>query len=149
MAKSTSGTAKKLARGTRKQKRQAAFLEALTEHANVSLAAGTAKVPRKTVYNWRQQDEKFRDAWDEAWEIGVDAMEEEAWRRGVQGVDKGIYHNGKKVAVERQYSDNLLMFMLKARRPKKFRDNSMVEHTGVGGEALVFRVSFVDAPKGE
>jgi hypothetical protein len=75
-------------------------------------------------------------------------MEEEARRRAIDGVNKAVYHKGKIVGYEKVYSDNLLMFMLKARRPDRFRDNSSIEYSGKGGAPLDFNVTFV-SPKGD
>jgi hypothetical protein len=75
--------------------------------------------------------------------MGVDALEEEALRRGVEGVLEPVWYNGEIVGHRRKYSDNLLMFMLKGRRPETFRDNASVEHSGQGGAPLDFTVNLV------
>ena len=49
------------------------------------------------------------------------------------------------VGHRRKYSDNLLMFMLKGRRPETFRDNASIEHSGQTGAPLDFTVSFVSS----
>jgi hypothetical protein len=41
-----------------------------------------------------------------------------------------VYQGGKQVGFVQDYSDTLLIFMLKGRRPQKFRDNTHVEHGG-------------------
>jgi len=67
-------------------------------------------------------------------------------RRGVEGVLEPVWYNGKIVGHRRRYSDVMLIFMLKARRPGTFRDNATIEHSGHGGAPLDFTVSFV-SPK--
>jgi hypothetical protein len=110
------------------KKEQRAFLDSLAESANVTWACKATRVPRATVYEWREADPKFAKAWDEATELGTDALEDEAIRRGHAGVDKPVYQGGEKVGVVREYSDTLLIFMLKARRPEKFKERAQLEH---------------------
>jgi mannose/cellobiose epimerase-like protein (N-acyl-D-glucosamine 2-epimerase family) len=123
------------------------FLATLAKTADVTVSAKAAGYSRRSVYEWRENDETWRENWEDAWHRGVDAMEEEARRRAIDGVNKAVYHKGKIVGYEKVYSDNLLMFMLKARRPETFRDNSSVEHIGKGGAPLDFTVSFVSPTK--
>ena len=56
-------------------------------------------------------------------------MEREAYRRAVKGVEKPVYRGGQLVGTIREYSDSLLMFLLRARRPELYRDHSRVERT--------------------
>jgi transposase-like protein len=93
-----------------------AFLATLAKTGNVTLSAEAAGVGRETVYRWRRDSEDFAGAWDEANTLGTDALEDEAVTRAVAGK-----------------SDTLLIFMLKARRPEKFKERSATEHTGLGG----------------
>ena len=60
-------------------------------------------------------------------------LEAEARRRAAIGVDEPVFYKGKVVGHIRKYSDNLLMFLLKAHWPEKFRDNYGVEHSGPSG----------------
>jgi hypothetical protein len=115
-----------VARADRTAKKREAFLAALEKTANVSRACQTARIPRRSVYDWREADEEFAKAWEEALERGTDALEDEAIRRAHQGVLKPVYQGGKKVGTIREYSDTLLIFMLKARRPEKFKER--IEH---------------------
>lgn len=108
---------------TRTAKKEAEFLQALATGLTVSGACLKVNVPRATAYDWRKRDGAFAAAWDEAIEAGGDALEDEVLRRGKDGVDKGIYYQGARVDTVREYSDNLLMFHLKSRRPEKYRDN--------------------------
>ncbi|HXF65635.1 MAG TPA: hypothetical protein VNK67_02905 [Burkholderiales bacterium] len=110
------------------KKDKAAFLEALAETANVTWACRAAGLPRRVAYEWREADRAFAKAWEEAVELGTDALEDEAIRRGHQGVDKPVYQGGRKVGTVREYSDTLLIFMLKARRPEKFKDRAEIDH---------------------
>lgn len=112
------------------EKWQVDFLKALEKTGNVSAACRKAKIDRKWAYVKRDQDSFFRELWDEALEIAVEALEEEARRRAKEGVPEYQYFdNGKKrKLVSRKYSDTLLIFLLKAHRPEKYRDNHHHEH---------------------
>jgi hypothetical protein len=107
----------------RTPKDRAAFLEALQNTGNVSTSCQIAGLPRSCVYDWREADSDFAAHWASALELGCDALEDEAVRRGCDGWLKPVYHQGKEVGAIQEYSDTPLIFMLKARRPPKFRDN--------------------------
>jgi hypothetical protein len=64
---------------------------------------------RPAIYKWRNEDPEFRDAWEAALDLGIDAMEDEAKRRAMAS------------------SDLLMIFLLKANRPDKYRDHSTVD----------------------
>jgi hypothetical protein len=52
-------------------------------------------------------------------------LEDEAKRRAHDGIDEPVFYQGEKCGVVRKYSDNLLIFMLKARRREKFSERSV------------------------
>lgn len=96
----------------------------------VSEACRVVGISRTVVYQERQRDEVFAVQWADVEEKTTEAMEREAYRRGVEGVEKPVYQGGKLVGRVNEYSDTLLIFMLKARRPDKYRENVKVEHGG-------------------
>jgi hypothetical protein len=98
------------------------FLEALSVTANASKAAAVSGISRMEWYRTRAEDAEFAKQWQEAVEKGTDALEDEAIRRAHEGTDKPVYQGGKLVGYVKEYSDTLLIFMLKARRPAKFRE---------------------------
>lgn len=108
------------------------FIAELADGNTVTGAAQAADVARSTAYDWRNDDPDFRQAWDSAWDQGADLLEAEALRRAVHGVDKPVTVAGEREIV-REYSDTLLIFLLKGRRPERYRDNHRVEHTGADG----------------
>ena len=77
---------------------------------------------RSQVYLQRVQDAEFSQAWDEAVEAGTEALEQEARRRALQGVEEERVGPGGVKYRTRKYSDVLLIFLLKARRPTVYRD---------------------------
>jgi hypothetical protein len=99
------------------------FLKKLRECGNVRQACEAAGIPRRTVYNWRNEWVTFANEWDEALEDACDILEGEAWKRAVKG-----------------RSDRLLMFLLKAYRPEKFKDRQEVEHSGLDGGPILVQV---------
>lgn len=122
------------------------FLKTLCDGSSVQTAV-TAAGPwdRRRWYDLRDASEPFAAAWDEAVEAGTDCLEQEARRRAVEGVPKGVYHQGQRVDTEQQYSDGLLQFLLNGRRPEKYKQVSRVEHTGKdGGPIKTLTVSAID-----
>lgn len=103
------------------------FLTEFAKTGNVKLACGSAGVDRSTPYAARKADAAFAAAWDEAAEDSSDLLEEEARRRAVEGTEKPLLYQGEVVQTVREYSDTLLIFLLKARRPERFRENLHVQ----------------------
>ena len=108
---------------------KAAWLQAFASSYTVSSACRVAGVGRRTVYEWRQQDEDFAVAWADIDEANVEELEAEARRRAYEGVVKPVTVAGARDEV-REFSNDLLMFLLKARRPEKYRDRATVRHEG-------------------
>ncbi|MEN6583039.1 MAG: terminase [Armatimonadota bacterium] len=113
--------------------RQRTFLDALSKTGIVMKACKAARISRQTVYEHRKNDPEFAAAWNEAIDLAVEAMEAEAHRRAVQGTLKPVFYQGEKCGQIREYSDTLLIFMLKAHKPEKYRDNVKMEVTGKNG----------------
>jgi len=68
----------------------------------------------------RKQDTAFAALWDDALEEAADWLELEALRRAMDGTEEGRYFRGEMIGTITRYSDSLLMFLLKARRPSVF-----------------------------
>jgi len=109
-----------LRRMTARKKKK--FLTAIAETGNITEACRLAQTTRTTVYRHKAADPDFAAKWEEAEEAAADMLEKEAWRRAVDGVEKGVYHEGKLVDVQKHYSDTLLIFLLKGRRPETYRE---------------------------
>ena len=103
-------------------KKREKFLVALRDGQSISDACKASNVARRTAYNWRDSDKDFAAEWDDALDEGSDLLEDEAKRRAVDGVDEPVFYQGQEVARVKKYSDTLLMFLLKGRRPEKFKD---------------------------
>lgn len=117
-------------RTTRTPEKDAAFLDTLRDGASISAACLAAGYGRASAYEWREQDQTFKAAWDDAAEEGTDRMEDEAYRRAVRGTTKPVYQGKERVGEVQEYSDTLMIFMLKARRREKFSDKHVVAHEG-------------------
>jgi len=104
------------------QEWRTAFLKKLAKTGIVCVSCKSARVDRSTAYRLRKSDAKFKERWDEAIEAAVESMELECRRRAVDGVKKPVYQGGKLVGEITEFSDTLLIFMLKALRPEKYRD---------------------------
>ncbi|GMW01479.1 MAG: hypothetical protein AMXMBFR84_26160 [Candidatus Hydrogenedentota bacterium] len=79
-------------------------------------------ISRGTVYNHRESDPAFAKAWDEAYAISTELLEEEAYRRAVYGVKKPVWQGGELMGHIQEYSDTLMVIMLKSRKPEKYRE---------------------------
>lgn len=103
--------------------KKAAFVEAFAEIGVVSYAADVAGIHRTTHWGWLKADSEYAEAFKAAEQHAIDALEVEARRRAVEGVEEPVgWHKGTAGGTVTKYSDTLLIFLLKARRPKQFRD---------------------------
>lgn len=109
---------------------RARFLEFLRKTGNVSYSAKEAGFARFSFYRLRKKDPDFAADWDDAVEEATDSLELEARRRALQGCDKPVYQKGELVGHVREYSDHLMVTLLRAHRPEKFRDRIDHEHRG-------------------
>ena len=103
---------------------QPAFLAALAEHCNVRAACRAAGVGREAAYDLRRADPAFAAAWETALEEGVELLEEEVRRRALHGVSEPVFYRGAECGTIQRYSDTLAIFLLKAHRPKVYRDSA-------------------------
>ena len=118
-------------------------LEALAQGQSIKAAAEAADVHRCTIVAHMDPDNdpEFAMLADAAIEAGTDAIEDELYRRGVEGLNepivyKGVIQKDEKgwpVTIKR-YSDILLIFNLKARRPDKYAEKH--QHSGKDGGPL-------------
>lgn len=129
-----------------------AFLSALCESGNIRLACEAADVARSVVYELRDADTTFAADWECALEESADLLEQEARRRAERGVQRLKFHNGRAITVqalspegvplvnvdgqpimvpyvEHEYSDTLMIFLLKGVRPEKYRERNETKHT--------------------
>lgn len=86
--------------------RKAIFLSTLvTTGGNITRAADLIGMSRQNVLRWVQTDPVFAELFHDAIEAGTDHLEEAAYNRALSN------------------SDRIMEFLLRARRPEKYRDN--------------------------
>ncbi len=100
---------------------RARFIELLGDMPNVSRAARLTGFSRSRMYELKNEDPGFSEEWDAAIEVGCDRLEEKAWQRGADGIESPVYFMGKQVGTEKVYSDLLMVKLLEAHRPDKYR----------------------------
>ena len=106
------------------------FLDGLGKSCNVSKACKLAGIARNSAYLWRDDDKVFAAEWDKAIEQAADLLEEEAIRRAKDGVKKPVYRGGRLVGYVTEYSDTLLIFLLKGAKPQKYAERKDLNHLG-------------------
>lgn len=106
------------------------WLKAFAETGMVSKACEAIGICRNTAYQERQRNEDFALAWHDIEERTTEVMEREAYRRAVEGVTEPVVSAGQYVTDVQKFSDRLLEFMLKSRRPERYRDRVSVDHSG-------------------
>ena len=100
---------------TQSTPKKARFLKAYATVCQVTLAARMAGIDRGTHYDWLQKDAEYRAQFEAATDQAAQALEDEAVRRAYEGVERPVTVAGKRELV-REYSDTLLIFLLKVAR---------------------------------
>jgi hypothetical protein len=59
--------------------------------------------------------------------LGVAALEDEARRRAYEGWEEPVWHKGVNCGTVRKFSDTLLIVLLKAHMPEKYRENIKID----------------------
>lgn len=112
-----------------------AFLDDYAQTGNIGGSAQAVGVSRRTVYNWRDKSATFAEALEVAALAGQRELEVEARRRAIEGT---VNRFGEK-----EYSDTLLIFLLKARDPKRYA-TQRTELTGREGGPLEYSDADLD-----
>lgn len=128
------------------------FLAALAQTGVVTTAAEAVGITRSHVYDLRRADPQFSGEWDAAMEEASDRMENEARRRAHDGLMRKKFHHGQPIIdpvtgeqyVEMEYSDTLLMFLLKGSRPEKFRERTDVRMEGKAQMEVVEEIVYAE-----
>lgn len=114
-----------------------AFLAAYAEGGNITAAADAARMHRQRHYQWLAEDPAYAAAFEQAGEQAADRLEQEARRRATEGVRKErvFFYKGAVITdeagepireVTTEYSDTLLIFLLKGVRPDKYAERRVV-----------------------
>ena len=126
-----------------------AFLALLAEGHTVKYSAKEAGVAWCVIFARRNNDPVFAEQWEEALERGTQVLEEEARRRAVKGLTEPVFYKGEICGEVQRYSDVLLIFLLKARRPEVYRErfdvSGKVEHTVITIDAVDAEIARLSA----
>lgn len=142
----------------RKESSQEIFLAAYSRCGNISKAAKASGIHRHNHFLWTHNDPEYPAKLDDAWRESVDWLAAEARSRAEEGVNEPVIYKGqqmmigidkdgdecppdsplavkfKPLTVNRR-SDNLIMFMLKAADPDKYRDKQSTVSVNVEASA--------------
>jgi hypothetical protein len=122
-----------------------AFLAAIRVDPSITHAAKAAGISREAHYRRYERDAAYRPIFDKAFRQGIDALEDEAIRRAKRGVKSVILYHGQPVMMlidpndpskgmtpllKTEYSDQLLIRLLEAKKPDEYKQRVQNEHTG-------------------
>jgi hypothetical protein len=102
--------------------RQRRFLAAFAASGSVGRASRWARIHRQSHYFWLAADPSYPARFRQAEVQAARTLEDEAVRRAHEGLRKPVWYKGRIVGYETEYSDTLLLAVLKANNPDKFRD---------------------------
>jgi|JYMV01.1.fsa_nt_gi hypothetical protein len=120
-------------------KKQAAFLAAYVETGSISHAARAAETSRTSHYRWMEEDEEYPEIFEAARDEALEILEHEARFRAVEGLRQYKFDrdgNALKHPItgepyyENKKSDVLLIFLLKAADPEKYRERTETQLRG-------------------
>lgn len=121
------------------EERQQRFLETFAETGNVSAAARSVPMVRQMHYQWLDLYPDYAKAFEDAKGVFGDRLEAEAVRRATEGVKRFRFNRNGEPLIdpetggpyhEKVFSDVLLIFLLKAKRPEEFGDKVEQTHKG-------------------
>lgn len=106
------------------------FLDLYAERGTMIECCRLAGLSWRAIDNARENDPEFARAFQEAEQCVLEKLEREAMRRAVEGtvIRSRKFWHGQLVGedIRTEYSDNLLMMLLRAKAPSTYRDNSMI-----------------------
>ena len=109
------------ARARKAMRWRSQFLKALAMSDNTSFSLKAASVAYNTYRAHIQNDPDFAAQVREAEERGAYVLEAAAWSRAVEGRLEPVVQGGVVVAYVRKFSDRLLIELLRAHMPDKFK----------------------------
>ena len=106
---------------TELSKPQSAFLNAYRASGTILKAAELLGISADTHYHALRDSETYRQAFAQAQKDSAVALEDEARYRALNGSEIPVYQGGKLVGHWIKRSDRLLVYLLNANHPTKFR----------------------------
>lgn len=126
-----------------KANREAFLAELDNRRGNVSDACELIGIGRTAAYKWKSEVESFRVAWDDIVDKHTDALEAKVYDRAFDGWQEPVFYQGDECGTVTKFSDSNAQFILRARRPTIYRDNSKIELGGPDGGPLRIEVEFI------
>jgi len=132
-------------------KLQALFLQILEDTASPKQAAKACGISRGLAFEYKAKDPEFKVRWEQAVEVAMDALLDEAYRRAAIGVEEPVIYQGQLSTVVdkatgeerpltvRKHSDRLLEVLLKFRYGDQMADRLRVkvDSSGLDAQALL------------
>lgn len=107
--------------------RKRAFLMAFTMVLSIPKAAQLVGMDDRRHWEWLHKDEAYREAFARAQKIAGDRAEDRLYDVGLNGTKRGIYHQGVKVAEEEVVYPTLLLAIVNAALPEKYKYRQSTE----------------------
>ena len=107
------------------------YLRALPRVFTVTMALKAAGASSTQLWQWREHDLEFSLAEKQCRDQIADMLEAEAIRRAVKGVKTPVYQGGLLAGHVQEYSDSLLVVLLKGMRPERYRERTDVTVTPI------------------
>lgn len=99
-------------------RRRVTFLRELERSGSILYASARAGIERRTVYRWRDRDERFRARWDKALERREENLIDRGYTLACTGTPRYFTRDGVPVASCRRFDERLIMFMLNRLRAR-------------------------------
>lgn len=104
--------------------KQRLFIETLADTGSVAQAARSVGMSEQSCYRLRRQPgaEGFAAAWDAAIDAASKKLIDAAFERAIHGSDEPVWNkDGQVIGRRYRQSDRLMMFLLRAYGPERFR----------------------------
>jgi len=105
------------------------FLKNLETSCRVVHSCDLAGLDYSELLRRRRSDAKVDERFMASYEIGLQALEDEATRRAFVGVEQPVFYKGEVCGSVLNYSDSLMQFLLKGGKPEKFKERTQNENT--------------------
>ena len=100
-----------------------AFLASYAHTGRITKAGKACGVGWRNHYNWMAADPVYATAFATAKRMAGDFLEDEAVRRAMEGITKRVYYKGDVVDEVQEFSDLLMIFLLKGAKPDTYREH--------------------------
>jgi hypothetical protein len=116
-----------------KNPKQRGFLMAFVEHGQRKKAAEQVGIDRRTHCVWLKSDPVYAQAFERAEQFAADVAEDKLYELGIEGYNQVVWQNGIPVGVQKRYLPTLLLAIVNAMKPERYRWRGTVEHDASEG----------------